>query len=183
MGSMGLNFMDVIPYICLLLASPGTPEPPPSNAEFYTIAEGVRVVAIAWEVMDEREKLRFFSDPVAYQKDLDELRGRVRLLQDAPRIADVYRFPDKYQIRGMIELNRQKKREYAARMELELDRADVLQNAIHDLDARYRILDACRDAQCGDYYTFTRRICLEKVRCYLDDSEWAAGVLPWPTAD
>jgi len=175
--------MDILTAIILISGLPGTPEPQPTEADFYVLQASVHKFAVSMEIMDEREKLWIFSKPCDFQKDLDLLRDRAKNLNGAPMVADALRFPNRQQINHMVDINRQRRNEYSSRSEIELDRVDNFNVEIGDLDARYRILDACRDAQSDAYYVYMRRIYLKALKQQLDAEEWAMGILPPPTND
>ncbi len=172
--------MDTLTAILLLSGIPGTPEPQPKEAEYYVIREHVQRVAVAWEIMDEREKSYIFAKPSEFQQDLDMLRRRNVELRDAPRVCEADKLPPREWVSQLCTFNRGYRSYLDNRRDLEQDREDVLSAAICETDAAYRVYDLVRDSKADFYYVVVRRQALQRLRDRLTEEEWAAVRLPPP---
>lgn len=149
-----------------------------SPAEFDRLVPQLRHVATRMEILDPRECSYVLARHDCWIADVDLLRRRYIDLLDAPRLDDSTRFPDSHQLADLIRQNREERRELLARAALELDRAERLENAAAELEAIYRVLDKCYDAQNDRYYCCTRRSALKYVKESISERDYALGQLP-----
>ena len=162
--------------LLLLSGVPNTYDPNPPD--FATLAPIVQRVAITLEILDPREVTYILAKPEGWECDLNLLRCRFHDLKDAPRLADSERFPDRHILSAALSFNRELRSHWCDRAKLEIDRADILGEAVAECDSLYRVLDAARDGRADYYYTCVRRFALKRLRDDLGPEDWATGTLP-----
>ena len=169
---------DLITAILLISGEPGIYSHPPTEADWPALRGSVHKVATAWEILDPRECSYVFHRLGDYQSDLDMLRRRNVELRDAPRLCESERFPARQWVSELCWFNRKYRMHLDERRYLELDREDILSEAICETDAAYRVYDLVRDARCDHYYTVIRRQALVRLREMLGEEDYAAVRLP-----
>ncbi|MBY0461300.1 MAG: hypothetical protein K2V38_28615, partial [Gemmataceae bacterium] len=162
----------------LLTAPVGTCEPIPTEDRWPAVRDAIHHTAVAWELMDPRETRYLMAGRDDFQSDLDVLRRRHADLDDAPRLVECQRLPDRRLVNDLIRANRGFRKGLEQRLVWEADRADLLNLAIEEADVLYRCWDALRDAQCDFYYVTVRRAALKKLRDAIGAEAFAAGDLP-----
>jgi len=162
----------------LLSVPPGVPSACPAPQEFPALREAVHKVAVCWEILDERETRYVLTKPEDFCTDLNMLRRRHAELQDAPRLAECYRFPERTNVNELVRFNRTFRRQIDERRHLELDRSDQFRQILVETDRLYQIWDAVRDARCEFYYVTVRRNALRKLHDLLGPEDFALGQLP-----
>lgn len=169
---------DFLLAAVLLTTPPGVPEPPPTADRWVEVRDGLQQLAIRWELLDPRETHYLLARREEFSIDVNLLRRRYQELKDAPRLADADRLPAKAVAEDMVKANRAFRAGINDRRVLELDRAELLNNILHEADQLYRVWDAVRDAKCEFYYITARRQALRKLRDTLGDDAYARGELP-----
>ncbi len=155
--------------------SPVSPIPP---EKFDAISKAVHLVAIEWQIMDERESRYICSKQEQFQEDVNFLRKRLNDLKDTPMIEDACRIPEKKLLDDAIAFNRQYKSHLDLRVIWEADRAHVLNEAIQETEYLYRLYDAMRESKCDFHYVSYRRLSLAKARKYMGEVAWEKGEIP-----
>jgi hypothetical protein len=173
-----MSASDLILAAALLSAPAGTPEPTPAEANWPSVRDAIHKVAVEWEIMDERESRYVLAGRDDFQADLDLLRRRQAELADAPKLAECRRLPDRQTVNEFLRFNRAFRKTLEDRAVWELDRADLLHNAMQEADRLYRQWDAVRDAQCDFYYVTVRRAALKKLREAIGPDSFATGHMP-----
>ncbi|MGL4421759.1 MAG: hypothetical protein ACRCZF_13915 [Gemmataceae bacterium] len=170
-GELALAFV-------LLTAPVGPPEDPPRPDQWPALQRAMQQLAIEWEILDKNETKFIFASIDDFGKDLNILRRRYTDLRDAPRLADIHRFPDKSTIAERIRFNRDFRRTLDARANFEVDRADELRTVACETERLYQVWDAIRDAKCDYYYITVRRQALKRVKELVGAEAYAMGDLP-----
>jgi hypothetical protein len=160
----------------LVCAPPGEPIPPISADDWPALRAALRDTAIAWELLDPRES--HFSHLQNLAADLNDIRRRQLELADAPLLADADRFPPRDAVETMLARNRDVRRAVLSRQALNGDHRESMRASMSDLDARYHIWNAARDARCEVYFTPVRRHALRRLREWLGEESYLAGRLP-----
>ncbi|MCS6865664.1 MAG: hypothetical protein RMJ56_06465 [Gemmataceae bacterium] len=173
-----MSVSDLIWAATLLAAPVGTPELLPAADYWPTLRAALQQVAINWEILDERETRYLLCQREDFIADLNLLRTRYRELADAPRLAECQRLPDRQTVNELIRFNRAYRKHLEEREVWELDRADVLSEALRETDRLYRQWDAIRDAQCDFYYVTVRRAALKRLRDAIGEEAFATGRMP-----
>ncbi len=173
-----MSASDLILAATLLAAPVGTPETLPSEDHWPTLRAALHQVAMAWEILDERETRYLLYNREDFQADLNLLRTRYRDLADAPQLAECQRLPDRHTVNELIRFNRAYRQHLEERQAWELDRADLLREALQETDRLYRQWDAIRDAQCDFYYVTVRRAALKRLRDAIGEEAFATGRMP-----
>ncbi len=169
---------ELIIAAMLLTIPPGIPATCPPEAEFPGLRDAIHQVAVRWEILDERETRYVLTRPEDFCTDLNMLRRRYRDLQDAPKVADSVRFPERQFVNEQVKFNRVFRRHIDERRQLEADRADSLRNVVSETDRLYQVWDAVRDARCDFYYVTVRRQALKKLRDMIGEEAYADADLP-----
>ena len=146
--------------------------------KFHFLVSDMQFVCIACEVMDAREQRYLFAKPDEFADDLSTMRKRLKNLYDAPRLHECYLFPDRAISGEMILLNRDMKRRYEAIYEL-YPESRSLKLVLEDLEARYQLWDAARDARTEFYYVHIRREAMKKLLRNMGDDLFSRGELPF----
>ncbi|MEB3210607.1 MAG: hypothetical protein VKL39_04605 [Leptolyngbyaceae bacterium] len=128
-------------------------------------------VCIVLELADPRESI--FTTPTSWKCDLETARSRYRQLHGQPALALANALPDRDTIQAIIEANRREHARLRQLADLELDRAPAFHAAMADLNWRYQVWDAARDARCEHYWTATRRFALARLNQLVE-----GGALP-----
>lgn len=164
--------------VALLTAPPGTPEPLPANDQWPALQTALHETAIAWEILDPRETRYVLSRVEDFDPDLNLLRRRYQDLQDAPRVADSNRFPDRRTVNELVRFNRAYRKNLDTRQVMESDRAEIIREAVRETDRLYAIWDAVRDSRCEFYYVTVRRQALKKLKELIGEEAYETGELP-----
>ena len=114
----------------LLTIPPGIPAPCPAEADFPALRDAIHQVAVRWEILDERETRYVLTRSGDFCTDLNMLRRRYRDLEDAPKVGDSLRFPERHFVNEQVKFNRVFRRHIDERRQLEADRADSLRNVV-----------------------------------------------------
>ncbi len=157
----------------------GTPEWI-SEEEFQEFKAALHAVAIRREIMDFRETSSLFASYDNYQSDLDILRQRLADYGDYPPLSDVERLPARELVNQRIKFNQEYHRYLKDRLIWELDRADVLVEAIAETEAAYRVWDYIRDARCEYYNVTTKREALKNLKLAIGEDAYLRG--EWPNS-
>lgn len=139
----------------------------------------LQALSLALELMDAREARYLFADPKDYTADLRVIRARYRELADAPLLMDAARFPSQEFCREMVASNRAYARWLADRKRL-FPRQAWIDEALLQLEERYRVWDAAADAATDYFYLTVRRERLKLLRELLGPEMYYAGLLPGP---
>lgn len=169
---------DFFVAFLLLTTPPGVTEAPPPDDRWAEVRDGVRDLAIKWELLDPRETHYLLARREEFSVDMNLLRRRYQELKDAPRLADADRLPPKSLAEDVVKANRAFRSVINDRRAFELDRAEMLNAVLYETDQLYRVWDAVRDARCDFYYVTARRQALRKLRDVLGADAYTAVQLP-----
>ncbi len=173
-----MSGMEYLLATTLLIAPPGTPEPPIPANQWLAMQSAIHQVAIEWQIMDEREKRHLVVRPNDFLDDLELLRRRYQELLDAPMLSDCGRFPNRSDITQSLTFNRKFAQHLENQRSLQRDRSGLYERALSDTKHLYQVYDAVRDAQCDFYYVTVRRAALKKLRELVGREAYYAGQLP-----
>lgn len=173
-----MSTTDFFAAFFLLTTPPGVTEAPPPDDRWAEIRDGVRDLAIKWELLDPRETHYLLARREEFSVDINLLRRRYQELKDAPRLADADRLPPKSVAEDMVKANRAFHAVIKDRRAFELDRAEMLNTVLYETDQLYRVWDAVRDARCDFYYVAARRQALRKLRNAIGEEAYSAAQLP-----
>jgi hypothetical protein len=146
--------------------------------KLHFLASEMQFVCIAVEVMDSRERKQMFVKPEEFAGDLSTMRTRLKSLYDAPRLHECYLWPERAISGEMILMNRDIKRRIEAIYEL-YPESRSLKLVLEDLEARYQLWDAARDARTEFYYIHIRREAMKKLLNLLGEEAFSRGELPF----
>jgi hypothetical protein len=163
----------------MLLSAPiGTPEPVPSAERWPAVQAALKQTAIEWEILDPRETRYVLAKLEDFQDDVDFLRKRRAELEEAPRVIDAFRLPEREMINDAIRFNRAFRKQMETRMVWEADRAVLIRVVIDENERLYRIWDAMRDARSDLHYITTRRMALLRLRDQIGPEIYEAAEFP-----
>ena len=169
---------DLILAAMLLTGTPGAMEATPTPEQWPIVQLSVQKLATDWQILDDREKHYILAKREEFNIDINLLRRRYQELQDAPRIEEAHRLPDRQTANDMIKFNRTFRQYLLDRQVLERDRDSLYQVVLFETDKLYRIWDCVRDAKCEFYYITVRRQALQKLRCLLGEEAYYYGAMP-----
>jgi hypothetical protein len=137
------------------------PEPTPDREQWDELRTAIQRTAFDWELLDPRELRYVFTRLDDFQDNLELVRSRYQLLKDAPRLVAAEALPKCG--RDYCAFNRKYRSWLDTMLACYPDRAEVIQAAIAETDALYRIWDSVTDATCEYYYVSVRRFALAKI--------------------
>jgi hypothetical protein len=164
----------------LLFSPPGLMDPveiAPWQAELTT---GLHWVAIQWEVLDPRETKTLLAQHADFADQLKVLQTRVRDMEPLPFLEECRRFPRRQQIEDFLKFNCSYRNELAARLALDVIRADELKAALQESEQLHRTWNTLKDAQCHYLYVLARRQALKELRDRIGLEAFYSGCLPPP---
>lgn len=138
----------------------------------------LQTVAIAWELVDSRERTYFFAARSCVADDLRIVHERYTTLIDAPPVCDSVRWPDTHTLRAAMDLNREYVR-WLERYGL-LHKDEWIEDAISDAERLYRIYDIVCDSQREYYYVHVKRRSMIELMDLIGPVDYYAGTLPAP---
>ena len=162
----------------LLTTPPEVPDPPPDAADWPAVQEAVQSLAVEWEILDPREVRYVLVRPEDWENDIAMLRRRYQDLNEAPKLGDAQRFPDRGTVNELLAFNRAYRRYLDGRQPLEQDRGQPLRNALKETDYLYQVWDTVRDARCEYYYITVRRQALKKLKTMIGPAAYDTAALP-----
>jgi hypothetical protein len=163
----------------MLLTSPaGTPEQVPPPDRWQVVQAAIHQTAIDWEILDSRETRYVLAKPEDFQDDLDFLRRRRIDFEDAPKVGESDRLPNRQAVNDNIRFNRAYRKNLDTRLLWEPDRANVIGDAIRETEKLYKIWDAMRDAKCEHHYITVRRLALKKLKEMVGPEIYLTGESP-----
>ncbi len=179
-----MSASDLLFAVMLLSAPIGTPERSPTPERWPAVQAALHQTAVEWEILDPRETRYVLAKLEDFQEDLDFLRKRRAELQEAPKVIDAYRLPEREMINDAIRFNRAFRKQLDIRMVWEADRAVLIREVIDENERLYRIWDAMRDAKSDLHYVTTRRLALLRLRDQIgpdtyDKAEYPPYVPDW----
>jgi hypothetical protein len=169
---------DLVLAAVLLTTPPGTPECVPPEGRWPAIRDAIHQVAVQWELLDPRETRYVLTRPEDFCTDLNMLRRRYQEFQDAPKVEDGMRFPDRNTVNELVRFNRAYRKHLDQRQQFETDRAEAIRDVMWETDRLYQVWDAVRDARCEFYYVTVRRHALKKLRNLVGEEAYQKGQLP-----
>jgi hypothetical protein len=169
---------DLLLAAVLLTAPPGSAEPTPKAEHWNDIRDAVHKLAVDWEILDPRETRYILSRQEDFSADINLLRRRYQELNEAPRVVDSFRFPERSTVNDLVRFNRAFRKHLDQRHELENDRCEELRAVMRETDRLYQVWDAVRDARCEFYYVTVRRQALKKLKDVLGEEAYETGSLP-----
>jgi hypothetical protein len=172
-----MTLLEMILAMALLTASPDTLELPDAVAMHPFVAPAVKALALDWELLDPRET-DYLKNAQDFASDLKSLQGRFEEYRNAPRVAEVERFPGRDLAGDMLAFNRSYRDSVNNRLDLDMVHADELRTIIAETDLLYRIYDALRDARCEYFYVHYRRQALAQLRDLIGMEAYYSGQLP-----
>lgn len=170
--------VDFLVAVTLLTTPPDVPEPLPAAEHWPELQAALVSLALEWEILDPRETRYVFARLEDFEENLNLVRRRYRELMDAPRLAEASRLPEHRAVNELLGFNRAYRRHLDARQPMDLDRGDLLRQAIRETDTLYQVWDAVRDARCEYYYVTVRRQALKRLRCMIGSDDFFTGTLP-----
>ena len=187
---LGEKEEDVFPInyalAAVLLTTPpaDTSAPLENNSKLEhlsSVRPAVRDLALAWEIMDQREVRYVLTRSEDFTSDLKLLQRRYQDLGDAPPLYDCMRFPDRSLVNDMLAFNRAYQT-YLEHQEQYYVADSVMAWEIHQTRIEnqklYEVWDLARDTRCDYYYVTVRRAALNKLKQLLGDQAYASGILP-----
>lgn len=138
----------------------------------------IALLAVDWEVMDKRELVFYFQERYAFESEVSTVRTRFAELSDAPRLADVPRFPSREETIEAMSFNRQfyiyldRQRDIYPRKYFEYS------TIMYEVDVLLNIWDAARDAATDSYHVSVRRAGLKRLYEKLGPEDYYAGRMP-----
>jgi hypothetical protein len=143
-----------------------------------TLAPGVRLIALEWQILDARELGRILVDPAAFAKDVSTLHERLYKLQRAPLLEERGRFPPLKLVELLIAHNRKYHTELHHRLEIDPLHASELRDAMDEAEQLFRVWDTLRDALTEHYYVDYQRQALDRLRAQLGLTAFYRGDMP-----
>ncbi len=178
-SSQGRTPMKDLFLAATILAAPvGTPELVPCPERFQEIRDAISTMAQKWEIMDPKEDKYLLTNPEYYQSEIDILRQRYVQFKDAPMVRDAQRLPTIDKINELIKFNRNFKKSLDERLLFELDRENLILEAIRETDVYHLLWIEIRHAQSEFLYVTGRRESLLKVKEFLGEERYISGELP-----
>jgi hypothetical protein len=173
----------MFPYEFLLAAAllsqpPDTPESAPPPETFNAVRTAMQILAVEWEILDQREVRYVLARPEDFSSDLALLRRRHAELNDAPPSNDCCRFPDRSTVNDYLAFNRAYRQQLDTRQPGEPARWWELRTALQETDYLYQVWDTVRDARCEYYYVTVRRQALKRLREMLGEEAYYSSQLP-----
>lgn len=165
----------------MLLTSPSPAElqdPGALRDHFPAIRWPLLSLAIEYEILDPREMRYVLARPDDVLSDIQMLRRRYEELNDAPPLADSYRFPERTAVNEMLVFNRAFRKFLEERQPLEQVRSADLRVVQQETDHLYQVWDSVRDARCEYYYVTVRRQALKRLRDLVGEDRYQNGRLP-----
>jgi hypothetical protein len=135
-------------------------------------------VALSWEILDPREVRYILAQDKDFATDVRLLRRRYHDLQDAPPVADSWRFPPRQVIGEFLAFNRKYRQHLQGQRAVQKGFWWELHEAIQEADRLYDLWDTVRDARCEYYYVTVRRQALKKLREMVGEEVYESGDLP-----
>lgn len=164
--------------VLILIAGPKEPDKAFLTEHFALIQMPLQMLAIEQEILDPREVRYILARPEDIGDDIKLLRRRYRELQDAPYLADSYRFPPREVINELLAFNRSYREYLKVRIPIDVVNTELLQNVLRETEALYTFWDAARDAQQPFYYVTVRRAALQKLRDLLGEEAYYRSEFP-----
>lgn len=166
------------PLAIALLVTPGSIENP---SHFQHLADQLRGLAFAWEVLDERELPLYFHEDDQFVANLDEARRWTRKMLDAPPDSCRRYFPSWEQIGQSMRFNRMYYQHLKDQIGMEAENDDALNEAIVECNRIYWVYDRLKSATDKICFIAIRRNILEMIRDNdLGPEMFDAGQLPPP---
>jgi hypothetical protein len=162
----------------LLTQPPDTPEAAPPPEMFEMLRMPLQLLALEWEILDQREIRYVLVRAEDFSSDLNLLRRRSSELVDAPSANDCMRFPDRSLVNEYLAFNRAYRQQLDMRQPGEPARWWELRTALQETDYLYQVWDTVRDARCEYYYVTVRRQALKRLREMLGEDAYYSGQLP-----
>lgn len=173
-----MSASDLFLAAMMLSAPVGAPEQIPPPERWAVMQAALHQIAIDWEILDPRESRYVLARREDFQEDLDFLRKRRCELQDAPKLIEADRLPERRIVNDYIQFNRAYRQRLETRLAWEADRACLIQEALTETDRLYKLWDAAREAK-GDYhYVTVRRQALKRFRDGIGATAFETGELP-----
>jgi len=173
-----MNGAELVLAAALLIAPPGSAEPPMSAEDWPTFQTAIHKLAIEWELLDPRETRYVMGRFEDYSTDLNLLRRRYQDLAGAPRLYDSFRLPDRRIAAEMLTFNRSFRQMLDNRQFVDTDRSMEYRSALRETDQLFQVWDGIRDARCEFYYVFVRRLAMKRIRDAIGPEAWANGGIP-----
>jgi hypothetical protein len=172
-----MTLLEMILAVALLSAPPDTSELSDYTVIHPLLAPALKTVAMEWELLDPREMDRL-NNAQDFASDLKMLQDRFENMQNAPRVAEVNRFPGRDLVGDMLAFNRSYRDSVSSRLDIDMLHADELRTILGETDLLYRIYDALRDARCEYFYVQYRRQALAQLRDLIGMEAFYSGQLP-----
>jgi hypothetical protein len=137
-------------------------------------------LALAAELLDEREAEGIFHNDIDFPADLQLLQLRCEELVNAPLLEESGRFPDRNAAKAGLALNRALRCELLERIDFDRTHGPELTHAAYELEHSYQVWEALREAGSPCYYTTVRRRALDRLRGLLGPEAFYRGQTPPP---
>jgi hypothetical protein len=169
---------DALLAAALLTAPAGSPEPAGLRSLYPSLRGSLQTLAVRWEILDPREVRYILARQEDFAADLNLLRRRYQELENAPRVGDCQRFPERTAVNDLLAFNRAYRQFIDMRQPVELIHWWDLRLAMQETDRLYQIWDTVRDARCDYYYVTVRRQALKHLRELVGEEDYYSGNLP-----
>lgn len=177
-ASVNPTGMELVQAALLLDMPSGTPETPPADSIWPGLQLAIRQVAVARELMDEREAKYVFVKVEWFPNELDMIRRRREDLADAPFVSDAARLPPRDAVNKLVEFNRAFKRHVENLAKFDGSHQNLYRAVLTETDELYRAWDKARDANCPFYYVTVRRQALKDLRSAIGPDAYSTMTLP-----
>jgi hypothetical protein len=172
-----MNGLEMALALLLLTAPPDTVEIPDPVAAHRTLAPALGGLALHWELLDARET-DYFRNAQDFASDLKLLQGRYAEFHNAPRVAEVQRFPERELVNDMLTFNRTYHDSVHTRLNIDVLHGEELRATLAETDQLQRVYEAVRDARSDYYYVTYRRQALAQLRDLVGVENFYNGQLP-----
>jgi hypothetical protein len=175
-----MTFAELILATSLLTGAspPELLEPAALEAQFPVLRYALIGLALEWEILDPRETRYVLVRPEDAASDIQMLQRRYADLQDAPSLADAFRFPDRTTVNELLVQNRAYRNYVEMRLPMEMARSAELRTIQREVDYLYQVWDTIRDSRCEYYYVTVRRQALKRLRDMLGEEAYYQRDLP-----
>jgi hypothetical protein len=134
-------------------------------------------LALAGEILDSREVRYVLAKPDEFVSDLRMLQRRAHDLNQAPRLADAARFPERTIVNELLLLNRAYRQHLENCLPLYPNNVE-LRAARDEVELLYQVWDSVRDARCEYYYVHIRRQALKRLHDLMGETDYQNANLP-----
>lgn len=147
------------------------------NAWHALVSKPLVQIALAGEILDNREVRYVLAKSDEFVSDLRMLQRRAHDLNQAPRLEDAVRFPERSIVNELLLFNRAYRQHLENSLPL-YPNCPELKAAKEEVELLYQVWDCVRDARCEYYYTHIRRQALKRLHDMLGADAYQIANLP-----